>query len=85
MAQPLERPSRTRAREAVSSSIPSSRCSEEDEGKEDATNPYVSDRERSDLLSDSENELGSDDDDNLKEPEACKEAFHSISSIRRLL
>ena len=59
-------------REPVSPSFPSSRCSE-DKGDEDTINPHVSERERSDLLSDSENELRSDDEDDLKE-----EALHSI-------
>ena len=77
-AQPLERPSRKRAREA------SSRCSEEDEGEEDVINPYVSDRERSDLLSDSENELSLDDDDDLKEPEAKKRSIRRSTEAAKL-
>ena len=73
-----------RAREPVSLAFRPPRWSEEDEGEEDTINPYVSDRERSDLLSDSENELGSDEDDDLKEPEA-KKRFTPSEGVQKLL
>ena len=64
-------PARKRARELASpSSLSHSQISEEEEGEEEDTiNPHVSERERSELLNDSDSELGSEDDD-LKEPEA---------------
>ena len=58
-------PSRKRARELASpSSLSHSQISEEEEGEEEDTiNPHVSEREGSELLSDSDSELGSEDND----------------------
>ena len=83
--KPPQYPSRKRAREPASPSSHSlSQISEEEEGEEeDAINPHVLERERSELLSDSDSDLGSEDED-LKVPDA-KKRFMSSEEVQQLL